>query len=116
MPTIARSGVVTITPKMPACRSTGMGPGGVKINSTSSTGKIGTTGRSFMGRGGTRPANDAAFLEQRVYTLFGRLAAPTFLTPKITAVVAKALGVNIGKRHVESTVPDMRRPVHEPLA
>jgi hypothetical protein len=32
---------------MPACRSTGMGPGGVKFDSTSSTGKIGTTGRSF---------------------------------------------------------------------
>ncbi len=48
MPTLARGGVVTIAPKMQACRSTGMGPGGVKIDSTSSTGKIGTIGRSFV--------------------------------------------------------------------
>ena len=97
---------MTIAPKMRACCLTGRGPDGVKIKSTSSTGKIGTTGCSFMGRGGTRPGNDAAFLEQRVYTLFGRLAAPTFLTPKSrlplpVPAVAKALGVDSGKRHVK---------------
>ena len=39
---------MTIAPKMPACSSTGKEPGGVKIDSTSSTGKIGTTGRPFV--------------------------------------------------------------------
>ena len=48
MPTVARGGVVTIAPKMQACHSTGKGPGGVKIDSTSSTGKIGTSGRPFV--------------------------------------------------------------------
>jgi hypothetical protein len=60
MPTVASGGVVTIAPKMRACRSTGMGPGGVKIDSTSSAGKIGTTGCPFVCTGMCRLTEDAA--------------------------------------------------------
>ena len=74
---------------------------GSKSIATSSTGKIGVRGCSFMGRGETSPGNDAAFLEHRVYTLFGKLAAPNLLDAQIVADSAKALGVDSGKRHVE---------------
>jgi di/tricarboxylate transporter len=60
MPTFASGGVATIAPKMPPCRSTGMGPGGVKFGSTSSTGKIGTTGCPFVCTGMYRLTEDAA--------------------------------------------------------
>ena len=106
---------------MRACCLTGRGPGGVKIVTTDTTGKIGTTGCPFMGRGGTRLANDAAFLEQRVYTLFGRLVAPTFLTlkswpPFPVPAVAKALGVDSGKRHVERHHAHRARPASPIMA
>ena len=59
-----------------------------------------------MGRGGARPGNDAAFLEQHVYTPFGRLAAgppPIFLMPKsrppLPRPLASILAKGTSKRH-----------------
>ncbi len=84
------------------------GPGGVKIVATRSTGKIGVRGCSFMGRGETSPGNDAAFLEHRVYTLFGKLAAPTFLTPKSWPTLPRPLASILAKGTSNDTMPTVR--------
>ena len=84
------------------------GPGGVKIVATSSTGKIGVRGCSFMGRGETSPGNDAAFLERRVYTLFGKLAAPTFLTLKSWPTLPRPVASILAKGMSKDTMPTVR--------
>ena len=55
---------MTIVPKMRAGggeRGDQVGPGGVKIVTTDTTGKVGTAGCSFVWRRQSRPRSDAAF-------------------------------------------------------